>query len=176
LTHVREVRVPGIQIDGVLADAAYGNVHAFRTAIDRMGLWYAVGVASRLTVQVTGVRRRCKIGRVLAPRRTAAQRPGREQPNLLNLPASALRRELVRLTRSSLAHRTALSGAEGRTRLDHFKGRSYRGWNHHALIAAVAFAFLQLERRLGTKPLPTFPDVRNWIRDIVAALPIAFAH
>jgi hypothetical protein len=66
-----EVRAAGIQIDGVLADAAYGNVHAFRTAIDRMGLRCAVGVASRLTVQVTGVRRRCKIGRVIKqlPRR-----------------------------------------------------------------------------------------------------------
>jgi SRSO17 transposase len=59
--------------------------------------------------------------------------------------------------------------------LDHLKGRSYRGWKHHPLIAPLAFTFLQLERRLGTKPLPTFPDVRNWIRDIVAALPIAFA-
>src|SRR6202158_6256650 len=50
---------------------AYGNVHAFRTTIDRMGLRYAVGVASRLTVQVTGARRRHKIGRVIKqlPRR-----------------------------------------------------------------------------------------------------------
>jgi hypothetical protein len=50
--------------------AAYGIVHAFRTAIDRMGLRYAVGVVSCLTVQVTGVRRRCK-GRVIEqlPRR-----------------------------------------------------------------------------------------------------------
>src|SRR5712691_1894024 len=54
--------------------------------------------------------------------------------------------------------------------LDHFEGRSYRGWNHHAVIAALAFTFLQLERRRGTKPLPTFPEVRNWIRDIVTAL------
>lgn len=55
----------GMQIDGVLADAAYGNVHAFRTAIDRMGLRYAFAVASRLTAQVTVARRRCKIGRVI---------------------------------------------------------------------------------------------------------------
>ena len=38
------------------------------------------------------------------------------------------------------------------------------------MIAALAFTFLQLERRRGTKPLPTFPEVRNWLRDIVAAL------
>jgi SRSO17 transposase len=65
LTHVRQVRASGLQIDGVLADAAYGNVHAFRTAVDRMGLRYAVGVASRLTVQVTGARRRHPISRVI---------------------------------------------------------------------------------------------------------------
>jgi hypothetical protein len=37
--------------------------------------------------------------------------------------------------------------------LDHFEGRSYRGWNHHAVIAALACTFLQIERRRGTKPL-----------------------
>ena len=45
LAHVRQVRAAGMQIDGVLADAAYGNVHAFRTGVHRMGLRYAVGGA-----------------------------------------------------------------------------------------------------------------------------------
>ena len=65
LTHIRQVRAAGPQIDGVLADAAYGNVHAFRTALDRMGLRYAVGVAARLAVQVTGARGRYPISRVM---------------------------------------------------------------------------------------------------------------
>ena len=71
LTHVRQVRAAGVHIDAVLADAAYGNVHAFRTAVDRMGVRYAVGVASRLTVQVTGARRRFKMSKVIRqlPRR-----------------------------------------------------------------------------------------------------------
>jgi hypothetical protein len=30
--------------------------------------------------------------------------------------------------------------------------------------------FLHLERRLGTTPLPTFPEVRAWVREIVATL------
>jgi SRSO17 transposase len=58
LTSVRQLRAAGLQIDGVLADAAYGNVHAVRTALYRMGLRYAVGADSRLTVQVAGARRR----------------------------------------------------------------------------------------------------------------------
>jgi len=30
--------------------------------------------------------------------------------------------------------------------LDHFEGRSYRGWNHHVTLVSVAHAFLTLER------------------------------
>jgi SRSO17 transposase len=210
LTHVRQVRAAGLQIAGVLADAAYGNVHAFRTTIDRMGLRYAVGVASRLTVQVTGARRRFKIGRVIKqlPRRAwrrvawaqgtkgplaarfaalrvrptargpecwlLAERPlttrGERKAYLLNLPASASLRELVRLARARWPIEQHYRELKDELGLDHFEGRSYRGWNHHAVIAALAFTFLQLERRRGTKPLPTFPEVRNWIRDIVTAL------
>ncbi len=210
LTHVRQVRAAGLQIDGVLADAAYGNVHAFRTAIDRMGVRYAVGVASRLTVHVTGARRRYKISRVIkqlprhAWRRVAwaqgtkgplaarfaalrgrptargpecwllAERPlttrGERKAYLLNLPASASLRELVRLARARWPIEQHYRELKDELGLDHFEGRSYRGWNHHAVIAALAFTFLQLERRLGTKPLPTFPEVRNWMRDVVAAL------
>ena len=210
LTHVRQVRAAGLQIDGVLADAAYGNVHAFRTALDRMGLRYAVGVASRLTVQITGARRRHKIGRVIKqlPRRAwrrvawaqgtkgplaarfaalrvrttargpecwlLAERPlttrGERKAYLLNLPASASLRELVRLARARWPIEQHYRELKDELGLDHFEGRSYRGWNHHAVIAAHAFTFLQQEGRRRTKPLPTFPEVRNWIRDIVAAL------
>ena len=31
--------------------------------------------------------------------------------------------------------------------LDHFEGRTYPGWQHHMVISAVAYAFLQTERR-----------------------------
>ena len=210
LRHVRQVRAAGLQIDGVLADAAYGNVHAFRTAIDRRGLRYAVGVASRLTVQVTGARRRYTISRVIKrlPRRAwrrvawaqgtkgplaarfaalrvrptargpecwlLAERPlttrGERKAYLLNLPASASLRELVRLARARWPIEQHYRELKDELGLDHFEGRSYRGWHHHAVIAALAFTFLQMERRRGTKPSPTLPDVRNWIRDIIAAL------
>lgn len=210
LAHVRHVRAAGIQIDGVLADAAYGNVHAFRTALDRMGLRYAVGVATRLTVQVAGARRRVAIGRVLKrlPRRAwrrvcwaqgtkgplvarfaalrvrptprgpecwlLAERPlttrGERKAYLLNLPASAALLALVRLARGRWPIEQHYRELKDELGLDHFEGRSYRAWNHHAVIAALTFTFLQLERRRGTKPLPTFPQVRDWIRDIITAL------
>ena len=210
LTHVRQVRAAGLQIDGVLADAAYGNVHACRTALDRMGLRYAVGVAVRLTVQVTGARRPHSISRVLTrlPRRAwrritwatgtkgplvarfaavrvrvtprapacwlLAERPltprGARKAYLLNLPASASLRELVRLARGRWPIEQHYRELKDDLGLDHFEGRSYPGWHHHAVIAALTCTFLQRERRRGTTPLPTFSEVRHWVREIVAAL------
>ncbi len=52
--------------------------------------------------------------------------------------------------------------------LDHFKGRSWQGLHHHALMTMIAFAFLQ-HLRLGEKttttpgppPAPSLPQVRR---------------
>jgi len=45
--------------------------------------------------------------------------------------------------------------------LDHFEGRTYPGWTHHVVLAAVAFTFLQIERaRQPDAPRPTLPIVR----------------
>jgi SRSO17 transposase len=193
LTHVRQVRASGLQIDGILADAAYGNVHAFRTAIDRMGLRYAVGVASRLTVQVTGARRRHTIGRVITrlPRRAwrrvtwaqgtkrplaarfaalrvrptsrgpdcwlLAERPltarGARKAYLLNLSASASLLELVRLARGRWPIEQHYRELKDELSLDHFEGRSYHGWNHHAVIAALTCTAGALDdpRRTGVR-------------------------
>jgi SRSO17 transposase len=209
LTHIRQVRAAGLQIDAILADAAYGNVHAFRTAIDRMGLRYAVGVAMRLAVRATGARRHHQIGRLIKRLPTAAwrrvcwaqgtkgpmaarfaalrvrptnrtecwllcERPlighGERKAYLLNLPASAGLKDLVRVARGRWPIEQQYRELKDELGLDHFEGRSYRGWNHHAVLAALTYTFLQRERRRGTTPLPTFPAVRNWIREIVAVL------
>jgi hypothetical protein len=55
--------------------------------------------------------------------------------------------------------------------IDHFEGRSYRGWAHHTVLAAVAFTFLQRERaRHDDTPRPTLPVVRFWVREIMGLL------
>jgi hypothetical protein len=55
--------------------------------------------------------------------------------------------------------------------LDHFEGRSYSGWGHHAVLAAMTFTFVQLERlRDATAVLPTFPEIRDFVRDIMGML------
>lgn len=55
--------------------------------------------------------------------------------------------------------------------IDHFEGRSYRGWAHHTVLTAIAFTFLQLERRRSAdETRPTLPHVRLWVREIMAVL------
>lgn len=66
---------------------------------------------------------------------------------LSNLPADTPLKDLVRLgkLRWRIEHDyRELKDALG---LDHFEGRTYRGWNHHVTLVSVAHAFLTLERR-----------------------------
>jgi SRSO17 transposase len=66
---------------------------------------------------------------------------------LSNLPADTDLKDLVRLgkLRWRIEHDyRELKDALG---LDHFEGRTYRGWNHHVTLVSVAHAFLTLERR-----------------------------
>lgn len=75
---------------------------------------------------------------------------GTEEPTdywLASLPAQTPLAELVRLgkLRWRIEHDyRELKDALG---LDHFEGRSYRGWHHHVTLVSVAHAFLTLERR-----------------------------
>lgn len=42
---------------------------------------------------------------------------------------------------------------------------------HHTVFTAIAFTFLQLERRRANdEPRPTLPHVRSWMREIMAVL------
>jgi SRSO17 transposase len=66
---------------------------------------------------------------------------------LANLPADTPLRELARLAKARwrIEHDyRELTDALG---LDHFEGRSHRGWNHHVTLVSAAHAFLTLERR-----------------------------
>jgi SRSO17 transposase len=48
LSHIREVKTAGFDIEAVVVDADYGTITAFRTALERMGLRYAVAVRGQL--------------------------------------------------------------------------------------------------------------------------------
>jgi SRSO17 transposase len=87
-----------------------------------------------------------------------------------NLPLATPLKTLVRIARSRWAIEVQYRDLKSELGLDHFEGRSYPGWNHHALLAAMTFTFLQLERRRRRERLPTFPEIRDLMREVMAAL------
>ena len=95
---------------------------------------------------------------------------GERQYYFSNLPPTTPLKTLVRIARSRWAIEVQYRDLKTDLGLDHFEGRSYPGWNHHAVLAAMAFTFLQLERRRRREPLPTFPEIRDLMREVMAAL------
>ncbi len=90
---------------------------------------------------------------------------------LLNLDATATLRALVTLVRSRWPIEQQYRELKDELGIDHFEGRSYRGWAHHTVLTAAAFTFLQVERqRSDDEPRPTLPTVRLWVREIMAVL------
>jgi SRSO17 transposase len=90
---------------------------------------------------------------------------------LLNLEATVPLKDLVAMARARWPIEQQYRELKDELGLDHFEGRSYRGWTHHVVLTAIAFTFLQLERgRAGTARRPTLPVVRGWVREIMAIL------
>ncbi len=53
--------------------------------------------------------------------------------------------------------------------LDHFEGRSFVGWHRHVVLTALAYTWLQHERRRAGARLPTLPVARAVITEILTA-------
>lgn len=71
---------------------------------------------------------------------------------LSNLPAETSLAELVRLAKLRWRIEHDYRELKDALGLDHFEGRSYRGWNHHVTLVSIAHAFLTIERlRLEVK-------------------------
>lgn len=66
---------------------------------------------------------------------------------LSNLPADTPLRELVALAKLRWRIEQDYRELKDALGLDHFEGRTWRGWNHHVTLVSVAHAFLTLERR-----------------------------
>ena len=96
---------------------------------------------------------------------------GRRKHYFVSLPASASLEQLVRLAHHRSAIEQHYQDFKSELGLDHFEGRSYPGWQHHLVISAVAFAFLQRERmRPREGPRLTFPQVRAFVQEIFTGL------
>lgn len=96
---------------------------------------------------------------------------GRRRHYLVSLPPSASLPQLVRLAHHRWAIEQHYQDFKTELGLDHFEGRTYPGWQHHMVISAVAYAFLQTERmrpRIG--PRLTFPQVRAFVQEIFTGL------
>jgi SRSO17 transposase len=67
---------------------------------------------------------------------------------LSNLPANTSVAKLVRLAKLRWRVERDYQELKQEIGLDHFEGRSWRGFHHHAILCAVAHAFLALRRAL----------------------------
>lgn len=93
----------------------------------------------------------------------------------IHLPATTALKRLVWIAHQRWAIEQQYQQLKDELGLDHFEGRTYPGWNRHVVLTAVAYTFLQQERR-HTRGTPlTFPVVRALVREVFTALYFA-AH
>jgi SRSO17 transposase len=64
-----------------------------------------------------------------------------------NLPAKTSLKRLVDVAKSRWWVEHSYRELKDELGLDHFEGRSWRGWNHHVVLVLMAYAFLQNVRR-----------------------------
>jgi SRSO17 transposase len=77
------------------------------------------------------------------------------------LPANMSRRELVRRVKQRWRTERVYEDAKGELGLDHYEGRSFRGWNHHVSMVLVCFAFIVAERSKAFPPSATKAATRK---------------
>lgn len=68
-----------------------------------------------------------------------------------NLPAGASLKRLVATAKGRWWVEHSYRELKDELGLDHFEGRSWRGWNHHVVLVLMAYAFLQDVRRRPKK-------------------------
>lgn len=86
-----------------------------------------------------------------------------------NLPPTTQLRTLVRAAHQRWAIEQQYQQLKEELGLDHFEGRSFPGWHRHVVLTALAYTWLQQERRRGLPRAPTLPVVRAVIQEILTA-------
>lgn len=96
---------------------------------------------------------------------------GRRKHYFVSLPPSASLRQIVSLAHQRWAIEQHYQDLKTELGLDHFEGRTYPGWQHHMVISAIAYAFLQQERRRPpVDPALTFPAIRAIVQEVFTGL------
>jgi SRSO17 transposase len=88
------------------------------------------------------------------------QADGKIQFAFSNLPATTRRITAVRLWKSRWPVEQGYQQMKEELDLDHFEGRSWRGFHHHACLVMLAYGFLVLEQ-LREKEVPASPGSKN---------------
>ena len=86
----------------------------------------------------------------------------------VNLPATASLAAVVGFAHQRWPIEQQYQELKSELGLDHFEGRTYPGWQHHVVLTAVAYNFLQTERQRVHRTL-TFPMVRGLVQEIFTA-------
>ena len=88
---------------------------------------------------------------------------------VVDLPPTATLRELVSLAHQRWAIEQQYQELKDEIGLDHFEGRSLPGWQRHVVLTAIAYSFLQNERRRRGQTALTLPRVRAVIQEVLTA-------
>jgi SRSO17 transposase len=88
---------------------------------------------------------------------------------LVDLPPTASLRALVGLAHQRWAIEQQYQELKDEIGLDHFEGRTLPGWQRHVVLTAIAYSFLQNERRRRTQTHLTLPRVRAVIQEVLTA-------
>jgi SRSO17 transposase len=88
---------------------------------------------------------------------------------LVDLPFTASLRAVVRLAHQRWAIEQQYQELKDEIGLDHFEGRSLPGWQRHIVLTAIAYSFLQIERRRRGQTHLTLPRVRAVIQEVLTA-------
>jgi SRSO17 transposase len=88
---------------------------------------------------------------------------------LVNLPPTASLRALVRLAHQRWAIEQQYQELKDEIGLDHFEGRTFPGWERHVVLTAIAYSFLQSERRRRGQTHLTLPQVRAVMTEVLCA-------
>jgi SRSO17 transposase len=115
----------------------------------------------------------------------AEWRPGNNERKFYfsDLPATTPKHELVRLVKLRWRVERDYQEMKGEVGLDHFEGRTWRGFHHHVTLCAAAHGFLAIQRRLfppedlpldAADGAPSHSDDPHRADRAMPALPTAF--
>lgn len=129
--------------------------------------WTVDALAWRVTPAHDWRRRRLVPEIWLLAERDAGTTP-RTKYYFIHLPATATLRQLVRFAHQRWAIEQQYQELKTELGLDHFEGRTYPGWQHHVVLTAITYNFVQADRRRAAASV-TFPALRAIVQEIFTA-------